>query len=318
LRAAVAVAAVGLASASYQAAAEAIDRRRYPPPGRMIDVGGRSLHMIDMGSEHPAVVIVQALGADTLDFLEFYRELAASGTRVIVYDRAGLGWSGAPPIGRWTAGDMARELHDLLAAAGVTGPVVLAGHSIGGIIARRYAVRYPGDVAGLVLIDSSHEDQVHRYIAVEGRWVNPPVTTATSILKMAAVPLGLRRLLPRKPSRTAPPGLVGASRAINLTRRRRRAGIRETVLFAGLNGTPPDLGDLPLTVLTAAGRDATWNAMQAELAATSTASTHLIAGHGWHFLQQDNPDFVSAAIRDMVSRVREATPKAQALDRMGL
>lgn len=296
-----AAATLGAASAGYQAAAEAIDRRRYPPPGRMVRVGGRSLHMIDMGTGHPAVVIVQALGTDTLDFLAFYRELADSGARVIVYDRAGLGWSDAPPPGRRTADDMARELHDLLAAAGVAPPYVLAGHSFGGIIARRYAARYPGDVAGMVLIDSSHEDQVRRYIKAEGRWGNPPLITPWRVLKLAAFPLGLRRILPGTPSRTAPPDQAGASHAVNLTRRRRRAGIREKILSARPNGSPPDLGNLPLTVLTAADRDPTWNAMQAELAATSTASTHIVATHGGHFLQQDNPDLVSAAIRDMLA-----------------
>jgi pimeloyl-ACP methyl ester carboxylesterase len=124
--------AFGAASAGFQAAAEAIDRRRYPPPGRMVRVGGRSLHMIDMGTGHPAVVIVQALGTDTLDFLDFYRELAASGVRVIVYDRIGLGWSDPPRLGRRTHDVMARELHDLLAAAGISPPYVLVGHSLGG------------------------------------------------------------------------------------------------------------------------------------------------------------------------------------------
>lgn len=90
--AAASLAAAGLASAAYQAAAEALDRKRYPPPGRMIHVGGRSLHLLDMGTGSPAVVIVQALGANSLDFLGFYRDLAASGMRVIVYDRAGLGF----------------------------------------------------------------------------------------------------------------------------------------------------------------------------------------------------------------------------------
>ncbi|MGH3156300.1 MAG: hypothetical protein ACRDNF_06970, partial [Streptosporangiaceae bacterium] len=90
LRAAATLAAAGLASAGYQAAAEAIDRRRYPPPGRMVDVGGRSLHLIDMGAGAPAVVIVQALGTNALDFLGFYRSLASE-AHVCVYDRAALG-----------------------------------------------------------------------------------------------------------------------------------------------------------------------------------------------------------------------------------
>lgn len=306
--AAAALSAAGIASAAYQAAAEARDRKRYPPPGRLVNVGGRSLHLIDMGTGSPAVVIVQALGANSLDFLGFYRELAASGVRVIVYDRAGLGWSKAPAPGRRTHDDMARELHGLLAAAKIAPPYVLAGHSFGGIIARRFAVRYPGDVAGIVLIDSPHEDQVRRFIKAEGYWGNPPLTTAWRVLKAAACPLGLRRLLPGNPGRTALPEDASAARAVGLTARGRRADIREMILSARPNGSPPGLGNLPLTVLTAAGRDPTWNAMQAELAAISTASTHIVAEYGWHFLQQDNPELVSTAIRDLLTRIRDAAP----------
>lgn len=72
--AAATLAAADTASAVYQAAAEARDRKRYPPPGQMISVGGRALHLLDMGAGSPAVVIIQALGANSLDFLGFYRE----------------------------------------------------------------------------------------------------------------------------------------------------------------------------------------------------------------------------------------------------
>jgi pimeloyl-ACP methyl ester carboxylesterase len=306
LRAAAALGAVGLASAVYQAAAEARDRRRYPPPGRMVDVGGRSLHLMDMGAGSPATVIVQALGTNALDFLGFYRELAASGIRVIVYDRAGLGWSNAPALGRRTHDDMARELHDLLDAAGVAPPYVLAGHSFGGVIARRFAVRYPGDVAGMVLIDSSHEDQVRR-LRAEGWWSEPPVSTVRHALKRGTrlLFLGLYRLLSREAVSDVPPECADAARAVSLTARARRADLRELVLTLRPRGNPPDLGALPLTVLTAANRDATWNAMQAELAMISTESTHIVAEYGGHFLQRDNPDLVGAAIRDMVSRIRQ-------------
>jgi pimeloyl-ACP methyl ester carboxylesterase len=206
---------------------------------------------------------------------------------------------------------MAQELHGLLAATGLGSPYVLVGHSFGGIIARRFAVRYPSYVAGMVLIDSSHEDQVRRYIEAEGRWGNPPVTTATRVLKLAAYPLGLRRLLPGRASRTAPAEEAGAARAVELTVRQRRADIREMLLSARSHGSPPGLGALPLTVLTAADRDATWNALQSELAALSTSATHIVAAHGGHFLQLDNPELVSAAIRDMLTRIR-AMPSATA------
>jgi hypothetical protein len=83
--------AAGAASAAYQTAAEARDRRQFPPPGRLADIGGRSLHFLDMGAGSPAVVIVPALGGNVLDLLGFYRGLARD-VRVVVYDRAGLGF----------------------------------------------------------------------------------------------------------------------------------------------------------------------------------------------------------------------------------
>ena len=92
--AATALAAAGIASAAYQAAAEARDRRRFPPPGLLADVGGRRLHLMDMGAGSPAVVIVPAVGGNVLDLLAFYRELASE-MRVCVYDRAGFGFPGA-------------------------------------------------------------------------------------------------------------------------------------------------------------------------------------------------------------------------------
>lgn len=305
LRAAAALGAVGLLSAGYQAAAEAVDRRRYPPPGRMVDVGGRSLHLIDIGAGSPAVVIVQALGTNALDFLGFYRSLASE-AHVYVYDRAGLGWSEAPRRGRRTHDVMARELRDLLAAAGISPPYVLVGHSLGGVIARRFAARYPVDVAGLVLIDSSHEDQVRR-LRAEGWWGHPPVSTVRHALKRGTrlLFLGLYRLLSREDVSDVPPEYAGAAHAVSLTARARRADLRELLLTLRPHGSPPDLGELPLTVLTAADRDATWNAMQAELATISTESTHIVADHGGHFLQRDNPELVRAAIRDMIARIRE-------------
>jgi pimeloyl-ACP methyl ester carboxylesterase len=202
---------------------------------------------------------------------------------------------------------MARELHDLLAAAGISPPYVLVGHSLGGVIARQFAARYPADVAGMVLIDSSHEDQVRRLWA-EGWWGEPPVSTVRHALKRGTrlLFLGLYRLLSREDVSDAPPEFAGAARAVGLTARARRADLRELLLTLRPSGSPPDLGALPLTVLTAANRDATWSAMQAELATISTQSTHIVAGFGGHFLQRDNPDLVSDAIRDMVSRCRRA------------
>ena len=92
------------------------------------------------------MVIVPAIGGNVLDWLAFHRELAAD-MRVCVYDRAGFGWSD-PPRGRRTFDDIADELRQGLANAGIVSPYVLVGHSIGGIIARSFTARYRGDRPG--------------------------------------------------------------------------------------------------------------------------------------------------------------------------
>src|SRR5262249_26963381 len=98
-RAAPPCALASAASAAYQIAAEAQDRRRFPPSGRLVDVGGRRVHVMEAGEGSPAVVIVPALGENVLGWVPILQELARL-TRVCVYDRAGIGWSDSPPLGR--------------------------------------------------------------------------------------------------------------------------------------------------------------------------------------------------------------------------
>ena len=123
---------------------------RYPPPGRMIDIGGRRLHLYELGHGAPTVVLESGLAATSLSWRIVQNEVAKF-TRVISYDRAGLGWSDpstAPP----TIDRLVDDLHALLLAAGQP-PYVLAAHSFGAAIVRAYASRYREQVCGLVLVD---------------------------------------------------------------------------------------------------------------------------------------------------------------------
>src|SRR6266568_9235585 len=85
------VAVAGITSATYQAIAEGRDRRRLPPAGRLVDIGGRSLHLMTAGEGAPAVVIIPALADNVLQWLPVLEGVAAE-TRAIVYDRAGVGF----------------------------------------------------------------------------------------------------------------------------------------------------------------------------------------------------------------------------------
>jgi len=127
-----------------------------PPLGRYYDVAGRRLLLHRSGSGSPAVVFLPGGGAVGLDYLNV-QERAAQLTTSVIYDRAGTGWSDRVELPRSSA-EVTGELRELLRTAGVPGPYLLVGHSLGGFYARHYAHRFPGEVAGLVLLDPAHED----------------------------------------------------------------------------------------------------------------------------------------------------------------
>jgi pimeloyl-ACP methyl ester carboxylesterase len=143
-----------LAGATYQGVATVLERRKYPHPGMLIDVGGHQLHIYCTGETRPgtATVILEAPeGGMSAEWGWVQSELSKS-RRVCSYDRAGLGWSEAGDR-PYDPGRVPEELHQLLRNAGVAVPYVMVGQSLGAAFARLYASRYPDDVLGLVLID---------------------------------------------------------------------------------------------------------------------------------------------------------------------
>jgi pimeloyl-ACP methyl ester carboxylesterase len=251
-------AAVGMASFTYQRIAEARDRRRFSPPGRLVDSGGRRLHLVTAGGGSPTVVIIPALADNVLGWMRILQGAAAE-TQACVDDRAEVGWSDPPPHWRRTPHSLAGDLNGLLSAAGIPAPYVLVGHSIGGIIARRFYAEHPGLVAEMLLVDSSHEQQVRRF-AVEG-WRRGPVRYAREAVRRQARILGMRRLavalglvrgFDADIAREVPPEYAAAYRAILLSSPHRHASVREMIMATFAWGQPPGLGSIPLTVLTRA------------------------------------------------------------------
>ena len=160
--------AIGVAAAcavgyAAQLAAARRDERRFPPPGRMVEVGAMRMHLDVRGVDRglPTVVLEAGLGSFSPNWHWVQQELADT-MRVVAYDRAGLGWSDSSPAPR-DAATMASELHTALRSARIHGPYVLAGHSFGGLVVRAFADAYPRDTAGLVLVDASHPDQWARW-----------------------------------------------------------------------------------------------------------------------------------------------------------
>lgn len=270
------------------------------------------MHILVRGEGSPAVVIVPALASNVLEWVRVQRA-TPTGTTVCVYDRAGIGWSDPPPRGPLTIDAMADDLHALLKAAAISPPYIIAGHSMGGIIARRFQSRYPGDVAGMLLVDSSHEDQARR-LGPGNTWYD-----LKRAARRRARILGAYRLAARfgladglgaaSLTRETVPEYWGAARAVSLSSKQRRAVVREILLLARPQGHPQDLGTLPLTVLSAGSAKrrqwpewATWCQLQDELAALSSDSTHMFAVNADHNVHLDDPAIVVQAIRNLVRR----------------
>jgi len=125
--------------------------------GQPIDVGGRTLNLYCSGEGAPTVIL-EAGGNEPGYAWNSVQTRLGGFTRACWYDRAGVGWSDPPPSPR-TSASVVGDLHQALSQARVAPPYVLVGASIGGEYARIYTSRYPGDVAGLVFVDSSHPDQ---------------------------------------------------------------------------------------------------------------------------------------------------------------
>jgi pimeloyl-ACP methyl ester carboxylesterase len=130
--------------------------RRAVPSARFHDVGGRQLMLYASGTGGPAVVVLPGAGLTGLGYLNLHEQVSGFATSVL-YDRAGTGWSDHVPLPR-SATEVTDELRLLLRLASVPAPYVFVGHSLGGIYARRFAQRFPAEVAGLLFMDPAHED----------------------------------------------------------------------------------------------------------------------------------------------------------------
>jgi pimeloyl-ACP methyl ester carboxylesterase len=146
----VVLALVIAAGAMYQWIGAARDARRFPAPGRMIDVGARRLHARIQGAGSPPVVFEAGIAATSLSW-SLAQDQVAKFAQTISYDRAGLGWS--DPAASCGLEVLLTDLRAMLDGAQIASPRVIVGHSFGGLIALAYAARYPREVAGLVLVD---------------------------------------------------------------------------------------------------------------------------------------------------------------------
>jgi len=145
-------AALVLVGFLYQWIGAQHDRLRYASDGRWVTIGrGCKLYLLEKGSGGPTVIFEAGIAATNLNWFHV-QEAVARFTGTASYDRSGLGWSSPCRTAR-TPGNIAVELHDLLQGANIKPPYVLVGHSFGGLVMRRFALNYPEEISGVVLVD---------------------------------------------------------------------------------------------------------------------------------------------------------------------
>ena len=289
-----------------------------PPPGWLIDVGGRRLHLLCGGAGSPTIVLEAGASSFAIDWTLVQQELATS-NRVCSYDRAGSGWSDPPARG--SSVPVSLDLHNLLRAAGEPAPYVMVGASLGGIYVRHYQADYPEEVVGLVLVDPASEDRL--FTMFNGQVVEIASLTAEQV--RSTLPTAPVAVPKRRPQQGAPfdrlpealyqirlkldqrliasvpdtvsPEAIARFREIE---RANLARLRELRLK-----TERPLAGLPLVVLTR-GTDQGDGLVESHqrLAALSSNSRHVVATGAGHEIHLFAPELVVRAIRDVVQAGR--------------
>ncbi len=288
--------------------------KEFPPHGKLIDIGGRSVQLDCRGAGSPVVVFESGMDLNgSLNWLKVHDDVAKT-TRACAYSRAGMLWSDPAP-GPRNGVAVAEDLHATLERAGEKPPFVLVGHSLGGPYVLIYTKKYDADVAGLVLVDPSHPDQIERF-----KQVTPDDQTALGLVPRVLARLSWTGL-----------GRIGTSVAPNASEDQQiLAGFRPTTFAAAVHevearfdtfaesGTVRTLGDRPVVVLTAglspltarlaaaqeSVRKDIWMQMHDETASLSTEGENRLVPDSSHYIQREKPEVVVATIEEVVKRLR--------------
>jgi pimeloyl-ACP methyl ester carboxylesterase len=260
-------------------------------PTTLVDIGGRRLAATFIGEGEPLVLLEVGLGAESQSWAAV-AEGVAGFTRVCYYDRAGRGSSDPAPQPR-VADDLVRDVYALVHSAHGSTPCVFVGQSFGGLIARLYAYHHPADVAGIVLVDSFHEDQ---FDAMAPHFPAAISDEPARLSSMRAFWSGGWR----DPSQNY-------------------EGIDMVSCLASAKRTK-SLGDIPIRVLTAHSftcqlaphfpledgqrLQEIWEELQSRFLRLSTDASQRIIEESGHFIQHDKPKVVVDAIARLVEHCR--------------
>jgi pimeloyl-ACP methyl ester carboxylesterase len=314
------LAAAMAGSSAYNTIALHIFWAHNAPPGAFYSVNGHRMHLNCTGSGSPTIVLESGLGNDALTW-EGVQPLLSRTTRVCSYDRAGFGWSDPLTTPR-DADHIADELHGLLGAAKIDGPIVLMGHSIAGIYMRDYATRYPEGIVGIIFVDGSTPLQDENPVMKAGSGKTPPRWVFEPLAKFA-MSLGVPRILGMcSQSIKGFDAHAAKLQAEDICHSHISAmfdymdGIHQSgleTMDTGPYGAIPILifSESPDKIPAGISADAVnvWNGMQEDLKKLSTRSRRIIAKDSSHYIHLDRYELIEREVPLFIEQIRGTAPQ---------
>jgi pimeloyl-ACP methyl ester carboxylesterase len=311
-----AVVIIGISAAfTYEAIASKQAVKAYPPPGKMVDVGGYDLHLVKSGSGSPTIVLEAGSGETSLSWRDIPDKLAPYAT-VVTYDRAGYAWSEKADRER-TGDQIVHELYSALKQENIPGPYLMVGHSLGGMYARLFAQTYPDEVMGLVLVDARPEDDARDTQAIleqENFAGNPPASTLKLLKQSGILRLFQDALLEGMVAKEdrgqfinviATPSYFEAKEkeaelayATEDAIRGQRLGSLPVRIIA--RGLPQDYAQVGISETGGQRLEEIWQSGQRNMLDISTDSRLIVAEKSGHMVIHDQPELVVDTILDVL------------------
>ncbi len=298
-----------------------IERRIYKKENFKIKVDGVNIHTDYVGSEGPTVILESGCGDSAVTW-HLVRPKLTEFCKVFSYDRAGIGQSDKNTQERSLA-NIVKELRRVIDVSNLKGPFIFVGQSLGGLVVLRFALEYPADVAGIVLVDSSHENMTKLWNLIPAINIFRKIISIFSYLAI----FGIARLFSKLtiPANIFPPDVLKDYRILQSASKSLRTGIAEsTPVFQGINPFFKDLKrvlhNVPLVVLTQGKYDfvpkktrkiyeETWLEVQRDFLLLSNDSQHVIARNSGHMVHWTEPELVVNAVRNIVTKIGIANIK---------